>query len=69
MPDPDTRNKGKGGSYRVRCLFCSGRDIYHLHGKTGEIRLENHVSCHYAREVSEKNGRSFEAVHFFQLLR
>ena len=51
----------------MRCLFYSGRDTYHLHGKTGEIRLENHVSCHYAREVSEKNGRSFEAVHFFQL--
>ena len=55
IPDPDTRNKGRGGSW----------DTYHLHGKTGEIRVENHVSCHYVREVSEKNGRSFEAVHFF----
>ena len=52
---PDTRNKGRGRS----------EDTYHLHGKAGEIRLENHVSCHYVREVSEKKGGSFEAVHFF----
>ena len=52
---PDTRNKGRGRS----------EDTYHLHGKTGKIQVENHVSCHYVREVSEKKGRSFEAVHFF----
>ena len=52
---PDTRNKGRGGS----------EDTYHLHGKAGEIRLENHVSCHYVREVSEKKGGHLRRCIFF----
>ena len=53
---PDTRNKGRGRS----------KDTYHLHGKAGEIRLENHVSCHYVREVSEKKvGHLRRCIFFF----